>query len=422
MRKLSAFLALMACLTIMPAWAEIETELDPPDLSRYLKWGALRVRPRLEIKNVGYDSNIFANEANKEGDNTATLVPKIEGLVLLGARTFFEFDEQLEYTLYVDHSDLNYWNQRGSGRVTLPFDRFGFYVEGILNNLRERPVDQQDIRPRRDERGLELGMIMLAGWRTEAAFSIRSMDWQNSDPDDPDSDIAERLDRTSSGIEVRVKYFLKGHTSLTLDVTIGETDFDSLLQIGNHPQPEFNGFYDKDSDNFSLLVGAHFKQGGTITGEVRIGRATIDVVDPALPDLKEIVGDIDLSYRLASSTRIRLEAERQPGVTITGSQTYYLLTGYEGRVIHFLNRRIGLEAGISFGDVAFPPEFPPVAQAPRKDSFEHYEVGLRLSMGQNSMGNRVEYSFRVGDFSRNSNQDVFDLSRTTISVNAIVGF
>jgi hypothetical protein len=422
MRTLSAFLALLVCLTGTPARAEIETELDPPDLSRYLKWGPVRVRPRLEIKNVGYDSNIFVTEANKEGDNTATLVPKFEGLVLLGNRAFFEFDEQFEYTVYAQHSGLNFWNQRGNGRVTLPFDRFGFYVEGVLNYTRDRPVDQQDIRPRRDETGLELGMIALLGWRTEVAFSHLSTDWRHTDPDDPASDISARLDRTSTQFKVEAKYFLKGYTSLTLDATFGGIDFDAPLVIDNPAQPEYDGLYDKDSDDWSVLVGVHFKRGGPFSGEARIGHAVIDVLDPALTDLKEVVGNIDIAYRLASSTRLQLKAERRPGFTVSGSQTYFLLTSYEGRMIHFLNRRFGLEAGAWFGTLAFPPTFPPVAAAPREDTITHYDIGLRVWMGQNSMGNRVEYSFRIGDYSRDSNQDIDDLSRTTISVNAIIGF
>src|SRR5262245_55962508 len=132
-------LLLLAALAAAPARAE-DSALEPPDLDQYVRWGPLRVRPRLELSNVGHDDNIFATGSNEVGDVTATLGPKIDGLALFGHRAFLTFVERLSYTAYRDHSDQNFTNQRLSGRVTLPFGRTGLFVEGLMNRLKERPI------------------------------------------------------------------------------------------------------------------------------------------------------------------------------------------------------------------------------------------------------------------------------------------
>ena len=126
--------------------------LEPPDLSRYLRWGPLRVRPGFVLANLGYDGNV-GYTSTAPSDYTATLSPRVEGVVLFGQRGFLTFQEQLDWTVYKTYHDLNFVNQLGSARLTIPLKRMGFYVDGALNHTKDRPADQlavrNDIRERR---------------------------------------------------------------------------------------------------------------------------------------------------------------------------------------------------------------------------------------------------------------------------------
>ena len=53
------WLLLLVAAAAPAALAQSISPLDPPDTSRYLKWGPFRVRPGLTIPNLGYDSNVF---------------------------------------------------------------------------------------------------------------------------------------------------------------------------------------------------------------------------------------------------------------------------------------------------------------------------------------------------------------------------
>ena len=153
MRARTAVLALWTALAAAsPAvFAQSISPLDPPDTSRYLQWGPFRVRPGLTIPNLGYDSNVFAipdtSPVPKVGDYFVALSPRIEGLVLFGHRAFLTFDERLEFYAYATQTELNYFNQFGKARLTVPFRRFGIYGDIGYDRTRDRPYDAQDIRP-----------------------------------------------------------------------------------------------------------------------------------------------------------------------------------------------------------------------------------------------------------------------------------
>src|SRR5262245_38135768 len=104
------------------AWSQ-STPLSPPDLQRYLTWGPFRVRPGLQLSNIGYDDNIlYRYELDPRpavGDYTATLTPKVEGVVLFGSRAFFTFDGHFDYTYYLHNSSVSYANVFSDGRLTV---------------------------------------------------------------------------------------------------------------------------------------------------------------------------------------------------------------------------------------------------------------------------------------------------------------
>ncbi len=87
-----------------------ENKLEPPDLANYRRWGFLRARPGIELSDLGYDSNIFYSNTQPVSDTTATLSPKLDGLILLGSKAFITLRDQFDYTVYAEHSDQNFWS------------------------------------------------------------------------------------------------------------------------------------------------------------------------------------------------------------------------------------------------------------------------------------------------------------------------
>lgn len=378
--------------------------LDPPELENYLRWGPLRVRPGFTLANFGYDDNIFSSNSNKVGDTTATLVPEVEGLVLFGDRTFLRFNEALEYTSYASNTDQNFLNQRGAGRLTVPFDRIGVFADFAVNHVRTRPEDREDIRPRRRENRLGAGVILELGWRTEVELSRSAVDWRYTD-DDSD-DIGLELDRDEDRTDLSVRYQLRGRTRLTLDLGSRDIDFDDPLNL-------------KDTDERTAYLGIDFGEGGKMVGRARLGRANLDPLTAGRPALSETVGDLELRYWLAGDTRLELDAERLTGFTATGDDSYYLFTSAGLRGIHYLTRFLGVESGARLGRLRFPGAS---GGSARRDDLTDIDVGVRMRLAENALGRRTVYSLKVGSFRRDSTDTGRERTRTAVSFGAVLGF
>jgi len=410
-RDLTPIVAL-ALLVGLPALAQ--DKLEPPDLTRYLRWGPVRARPGIGLSNLGYDNNIFLSSGdNVIGDYTATLSPRLDGLVLFGDGPFLTFREQLEYTAYFSYTDQSYYDNRASARLTVPFRRFGLLTDGTLNRIRERPVDLDDIRPIRHERGAGVGFLVRPGWRTEVELRLGQMDYEYSDPDSAvvDSGIA-RLSRAEGSLNLRVRYRALGRTSLVFDGLRKTIDFDEPEIVDGAPVA-------RNTDERRTMVGVELAVGGPLTGTLLAGWDAIDARDPALADLSEVAGEAHLVYRLNGRTRFEIDGVRLPGFSTFTTESYYLLSELGLRPVYYFNRLWGFEAALRRGWLAFPASSGAIE---RQDDLLRYDVGVRLRVMENSMGRRVEYWFRVGRYHRDSNLDGFDRDQSTVGFGATAGF
>ncbi len=383
--------------------------LEPPDLGRYARWGALRVRPRLELGRFGHDDNILARSSDEVSDLTATLSPTLDGLVLFGDRAFVEFTERVELTGYWSHPDQSFADLRGRGRVTFPLGRFGLFVDGRLDRVRERPVDLQDIRPRRREHGVGAGVIVKPGWRSELEIGRRVTGLEYADPDFVSSgqDIGERLDRRERRTFLEGDYLVAGRTRLTLDVDHGTTEFAASEPDGRS----------KDSADWSLRPGVDFGQGARLAGTARIGWAVVDAEEPTRSDLSRLVGDASLAYRPGRSATVRLEGWLRPGFSLYEDAAYLLERGLSLGALRYLGGPLGIEAGVTRGTLTFPG-----AGTSRVDRFEEYELGLRLRLSENDLGRRVEYSLEVEHERTGSSAPDQDRRRTAFGFGAVIGY
>ena len=404
----------MLVVATVSAHAQTPDKLEPPALSQYLRWGPLRARPGIGLSNLGYDNNIFLSTGdNVVGDYTATLSPRIDGLVLFGDGPFLTFREQFDYTAYFSYTDQSYYDNRASAKLTVPFRRFGVLVDGTLNRIRERPVDLEDIRPIRHERGGGAAFLVRPGWRTEVEVRFGGMDYEYSDPDSSvvDSGIA-RLSRAESSLELTVRYRALGRTTLIFKGLRKTIDFDEPEIIDGVSVP-------RNTDERRPMFGIDMDRGGALTGTLLVGWDRLDARDPALADLSVAVGEARLVYRLNGRTRVEIDGKRLPDFSTFTTESYYLLGEIGVRPVYYLNRLWGFEASVRRGWLTFPASSGTVA---REDDLFRYDVGVRLRVMGNSMGRRVEYWFRVGRYHRDSNLDGFDRDQSTVGFGATAGF
>ncbi len=395
--------AVLTALAVCPTAAAQNSKLEPPDLARYLRWGPVRARPGLNLQNLGYDDNILRNPSNRVSDYTATVVPRLDGLVLFGERAFLTFAARVSYTGYVENTDQSFLNYRTGGRLTVPFGRIGVFADLEVANEKQRPIDLEDIRPERDERAVGGGVILGLGWRSEIEVGYRSTGFAYDDPE-PGSTLAQRLDRNEEGSRVAVSYLVKGRTRATFDFERDDVLFDR--------RP------DRDARAVRLLPGLELGRGGPLTGAVRVGWAEIDALDPAVRPFSGVVGDAALDYRLGGGLRLEFEFERNQDFSFAEDTRYVRVTETQLRAVRYLNRILGVEGTLGRGWLSFQ-EGP---GADREDDILRYSVGVRFRLDENSIGRKVEYSLVLRRYERQSTIPDFDNDATSFGLNAVVGF
>ena len=395
---------------------EPRSKLEPPDLERFRRWGPIWARPGIELSNVGYDTNILVSPPGQEvPDYTATVSPRIEGLLLFGHSGFLGFREQFDYTGYLENPDQNYPANRFETRFTLPAERAGLYVEGALNNFQERPTDLQDIRARRRDQKLGTGLILEPGWRTQLEIGAEVQDIAYHDPDDVSTGgrtIDQVLDRTETAIVLDGAWTAAGRTQLLLEAGLQTVDF-------NSPGRAAGLEIDRDGGAWRLLPGIRLADGGPLVGEAHIGWGTYEPHEPNLPRFSDWIGDMHLTQVLGTRTRLILSGSRTPGFSLVEGSPYYLSAEVGMRAIHYLTRLVGLELGGSVGKLTFPGSF---AVEERIDDLRNWDGGVRLRMFQGQAGGRLEYSIRLTHYDRESTVPTADRSGTTLSMGAVAGF
>lgn len=413
MSKLAAGLLLMIGIASR-AGAATSSKLEPPDLSRYLRWGPLRARPAVELTQLGYDDNILlgsnADEARRVGDYTATVSPKLDALMLFGHRAFFAYNGALGYTAYLHHSQQNFLNQYHTGRFTLPLGRFGLIVDGGYTRAKDRPADLEQVRIDRRERRLGFGGVLELGWRTEVELTTSRSRY---DYDNPNAAItAERLDRRTREDRLQAGYRVKGRTRVTFELSRRALEFDNPLLFGGAPVR-------RDGESLSLLPGLELGEGGTLTGTLRVGHGSVQAEDPRLADLSLLVGDAQLAYRPTPRNLLRLELHRQLQFAVYENNPYYIDSSGRAGALHYFTRLLGLEGATTRGRLTFPGS---EVGSSRADEYVRYELGLRLRLAETTLGRRLEYTLGVQRYRRNSSIDILDSSQTTFGVGAIVGY
>ncbi|HZN54296.1 MAG TPA: outer membrane beta-barrel protein [Candidatus Polarisedimenticolaceae bacterium] len=414
--RLGPVLAACALAAVsLPALAQSISPLEPPDTSRYLKWGPIRIRPGLQIPNFGYDSNVFYRPDDSTlpqvGDYFIAIAPRAEGLVLFGRRAFLTFDERLEFYVYAQQHDVNYFNQLGRMRLTIPFRRIGLYADLGYDRIRDRPIDAQDARPIRKEIPTGGGFVFKAGWRTDGEIGITRSRFTGEDPDDPCVagtgclTIGQRIDRVESGSRLRLRYLAFGRARVLLDASRRTIVFDDPA-------------VQRDGKERRVLPGLDFGLGGRVFGTLHVGWADFDLDKPTATDFRGTVADVALGYRFGGSgSYVTLTGTRDVRYSVLESTDLYTYTGADAMFVKYFNRFLGMELGGGRGTLDFLGD-----PTGRRDDVLTGSAGIRFRISENDLGRRVEYAFRYVNTKRNSTDDSLDQTRGTVGFGVSFGY
>jgi hypothetical protein len=309
----------LGLLTALPAFAQGDFVAPDPATAR-VRIGPLWVNPGIALTNLGVDTNVFDEPAEKspKRDFTATITPKTDVWLQLGSTWLVgHVDEGIVwYQKYPSERSLNDRYRLG---WHVPLNRVTFDFGGSYVNTHDRPGFEIDARAQHTEVG-GTGSVEVR-WLSKTFFGAKASLLRTNFDGLAEFDgvnLHDQLNRTDTTAAVTVRHELTPLTSIGVDVAREQQHF------------EFSPF--RDANSTQVVGRISFDPAALIKGSASIGFRDFAPVDRSLPAYQGSTASADLSYTLLGMTQFGVQATRDVQYSYEIDQPYYVLSGINGSV------------------------------------------------------------------------------------------
>jgi len=371
-------------------------------------WGPVRIQPQLVISNAGIDSNIFYSPSDPIKDFTVTAGPAATIFLPIHRKFVLSAYGSPQYVWFSKTERERTWNYYLNGAAQLSLKNVFFSLDGVYSDARERWNTEIDIRPRRKETGYGGSMLVNLAHRTSLSGAYRTVKY------DYDSviyqggfDVRERLNRQETYANLSFFYQAASQRRFFIDLEYGDYRFDFASQaaIG-------------DARSGAAYAGLALSPlGRRVRGRVRIGYKKYDVRAADGPDYQGIVGDSQLSIRLAKPFVIRGSYVRDVRFSLWYNNPYYVESRPGAGASVYLFRFLRLDYDYSIGRNRYPLVGGGGPEEKRLDEYSVHSAGIYFRIRK-----AVALGFIASWWARDSNLDAEDDKRTFFGVNLTYDF
>lgn len=275
-------------------------------------FGSVTLRPRLEIREVGMDSNIFNDAGEPRRDFTATITPRLDAdFEPPWARA--RYSTFVDFVYFHDFPDERSLNRGTEGRFELVLDRFRPYVGGSIVDTRDRLNAELDVRAHRRESMVTAGVTLGLTPRTTLILDVR----RGSLAFDDDETfrgvrLADTLNFDNRIYEGGLRFSLTSLTTLQIMVSEQRDRFDVAAS--------------RHSRTFRITPSLEFDPSALVSGRLAVGYGRFEPDDPALEPYRGLTMNGSLAYTVAS-TKLETVVDRDVRYSYEALRPYYLTTG-----------------------------------------------------------------------------------------------
>jgi hypothetical protein len=315
-----AFLLLLwPALVLAQSEVTTATAFDPARARIHL--GPLALDPRLAIRNIGVDTNVFNDADTPVRDFTATFGPALDSAIRIGRLSWLG-TSSLAWNYYRDSENQRSFDAGQSGRLELALGHLVPYAVGSLERTRQRPNVEIDARVRRRTAAVGAGVEVLLGAKTTIGLEYAEREFDFGDAGLEGTDLARTLDRREATTRLLGRYALTPLTTLVMQAAVREDRF--------RLSP------DRNTDSQLLLPGVEFKPLALIAGRAAVGVRRFQPRSGNLPGFTGVVSDVELSYLMRDLTRWTVGVARDVDYSFQELQPYYVSTGTTLSVVQAL--------------------------------------------------------------------------------------
>ena len=283
----------------------------------------MELTPRLELIDVGMDSNVFNEAEGARRDFTATIRPSLDAGVRIG-RARLVYRSRLDMVYFHDYKAERSMNRRAELRTELRLDRLVPYISVAGLDTRERPNNELDLRARRSTGTYRAGAALLVFARAALVFNAQR-DALTYAPGQLflGQDLARQFNNRRDTLEGGFRIAL---TSLT-----------TASFTGGREQTRFTVSPDRNSDSVRAGATFEFDPAALLTGTVAVNYRRFTPADESVAAFRGVVAQVNVRYVFQDRTWIAGQFARDIDYSVEDDQPYYLTTG--GAVT--LTQRVG---------------------------------------------------------------------------------
>jgi len=371
-----ALACVLATVSVAPALAQdTPSEASADDARIHL--GALALDPKIALRDLGIDSNVYNETSSPHQDMTMRLVPAVDAWLRIGRATLSS-KSTLSWSYFHRAAEQRSFDFGEEARVEVGLARVVPWIGGSYLQTRQRPNLEIDERVQQDERTLGAGATFNKNERLEFDIDTtdRSLAFGKGEYGDPE--LAAALDRTELRVNAAVRYGLTPLTTFVVRTTATSSTFDQATV--------------RNSQSLSFVPGFEMQPAALISGKGFLGVKRFTGDDVSLPDFTGLVSEVDVAYLMREFTRLNVRASRDLEYSIEDTHPYFVMTGGEVSVTQGIGTvwdvigRIGRTRLDYQALVRGTEEGDPVA-GPREDRVFTYGMGI---------GRRLRSEIRIG--------------------------
>jgi hypothetical protein len=307
--------SLFVLLCAAPAfgWAQSPLPPDPAEEQGTMQIGPVSLSPRIELRNVGIDSNVFNDAEAPKDDFTATIRPALDAVLRFGVGRLV-YRSSVDAVYFHEHKSERSINRFGEVRVEARLNRIVPFASlgGLATS--DRPNNEIDLRANRTARTLAGGVAAVVLPTTAVVATVKRETFiYEPGQRFRDVDLAEQLNNRRESYDVGLRYAVTPLT--TLVVTYGHEDTRFALSP------------DRDSESVRYTSRLEFDPDALFGGTASVGYRKFTPVDPALAGYRGIVAQVTLRYAAETRTLVAVQVGRDVEYSFEEEQPYYLVTG-----------------------------------------------------------------------------------------------
>jgi Putative beta-barrel porin 2 len=387
-----------ALLAPAPLFAQVGG--DDPAATARVHLGPLSFTPRVAIKNLGVDSNVFNAAESPERDFTAAFVPGVDAWLRM-RRAVLSSKTSVEWVYFRQATKQRSLNVAEDARLDLFLARLNPHVGGRYDRTRQRPNLEVDQRVRQKTTEASAGVGLLIGSRFRVDLDGRQTTVDYNDGEYGDAFLADALNRTSTVAQVSARFGLTPLTTFVLRAASTRDRFE-LSPLRN-------------SDSISVVPGFEFKPFAIISGSAFVGMRRFNALDSGVRDFNGLVSAVNVNYVAREVLKFTVRVDRDIDYSYRTDKPYFVSSGGSLEV----TRAIGLywdvvgRAGLN-RLVYRAADTPGVLGGDERDRVTSRGVGIGRKVGENlRIGFDVDYVSRRSDV-KGRNYDGFRIGASFI--------